>query len=153
MARPSKRTDDRKERLLGSLRDGTTRRAACAVAGISEDTLGRWLEDPDMASEVKRAEGEAEAFMAGVVLKAAKGHVVTITKRRETPDGVTFETQKKRIFDVQAAQWWLARRGGDEWRDKSSIEVDGAIGVAEELVAIASALRERSVVPEPSDGD
>ena len=61
--RPTKYTEQTVAKLLDALRGGNTRRAACAVANISQDTLAVWLKDkPEFSDAVEKAEGEAEEF-------------------------------------------------------------------------------------------
>ena len=43
MPRPSKFTEPVKNQILGVLKVGGSRRTACAIAGLSEETLRVWL--------------------------------------------------------------------------------------------------------------
>jgi hypothetical protein len=100
MARPSKMTDARVEALLGALRVGNTRRAACAHAGLSPDTFYRWLSaDRTFSDAVKRAEGEAEARFLTQIAKAATNGT------------------------WQAAAWWLERRLPAEYGQRARLDV------------------------------
>lgn len=86
--RPTKWTPERTQRLLTALGEGNTRRTACALAGLSEDTFGRrMLSHADFAAQVTQKEAEAEAKAVATVLRAS----------RET---------------WQAAAWWLERKHG-----------------------------------------
>lgn len=83
---------NQRQRLLEALRQGSTRRRACALAGISEDTLARWQrENADFAGAVIKAENQAELTFVKTLLKAAKRG------------------------DVRAAKFWLERRRPQEW--------------------------------------
>lgn len=100
MGRPTKRTPEREQRLLSALRDGNTRQASCAYAGISEHTLARWLERyGDFAEAVKK--GEAAAEMRHVATIALAAH-----------DGVW-----------TASAWWLERRRNQQWGKIDRVEV------------------------------
>lgn len=97
MARPSKWTPAVRERILDALRCGNVRRAAAQSAGISEDTLERWL---------KRYTG-----FAGAVLQAeADAHKLVVNAL----------WGRAMAGDVRAQTFILERRYG--WRE--SIQVD-----------------------------
>jgi len=54
--RPTKYTEQTVAKLLEALRGGNTRRASCAVASISQDTLAIWLkEKPEFSDAVEKA--------------------------------------------------------------------------------------------------
>lgn len=92
MARPTKRTPDRENRLMEALRAGNTRRASCAYAGISESSLASWLERfPDFRDAIEKAEADAEIRNVAIIQKAAS------------------ETW-------QAAAWWLERRRSADYK-------------------------------------
>jgi hypothetical protein len=127
--RPSKRTPETEERLFEALRGGCTRRAACAHAGITLQTLLNWEQaaidgDPDyfdFLDQLTRAEDQAEALFTSVILKAAER-------------------------DWKAAESWLKRRRRDEWGDNVKQEVSGHLAVTrkaadmddDELASIAA---------------
>jgi hypothetical protein len=151
MPRHLSRTPEIDARLVEGLRTGNTRRASCAYAGISDDTLRRWLKDenqPDFAELIEEAESFAERAMAGVLEKAALGYDVReekTTSRSEVKmkvttnsDGTTIEepvvvtltdTESfyTRRFDWKAAESWLKRRRRQEWGDNVSVDVDKEI--------------------------
>jgi hypothetical protein len=100
--RPTKYTEQTVAKLLDALRGGNTRRASCAVASISQDTLAIWLkEKPEFSDAVEKAEGEAEAKMVSVIKLASD-------------------------TTWQAAAWWLERKHKQEW--SSRVEQTGADG-------------------------
>ena len=100
--RPTKYTEQTVSKLLDALKGGNTRRASCAVASISQDTLAVWLkEKPEFSDAIEKAEGEAEAKMVSVIKLAS-----------DTP--------------WQAAAWWLERKHKAEW--SSRVEQTGADG-------------------------
>ena len=74
MARPTKLIPETEERLLLALRAGNTRRAACALASISEDSLAAWLHRfSDFSDAIKKAEAEANAASVARIRQAAAG--------------------------------------------------------------------------------
>lgn len=97
MARPTKRTPERETRLIEALRAGNTRRAACAYAGIDQDTLANWLRRwSDFSDLVQKAEADAEIRNVAIIQKAAS------------------ETW-------QAAAWWLERRRSADYKLKQEL--------------------------------
>ena len=84
--RPRKRSAARQEVFLDALRQGASREAAAAAAGIDRTTAWRWAQDdPALAAEVEQACGQAEVMMTQRVFDAAPS-------------------------DWRAAAWWLERR-------------------------------------------
>jgi len=100
MARPTKQNPERDALLFSALREGNTRRAACAYAGVSEDSLARWLaRSADFAERIKEAENMAEQQYVGAIRRAA--HQGNWT----------------------AAAWWLERRRAQDWGRVDRVEV------------------------------
>ena len=100
--RPTKYSPDVVKHITDALRGGNTRRASCAVANISQDTLAVWLkEKPEFSDAIEKAEGEAEAKMVSVIKLASD-------------------------TTWQAAAWWLERKHKAEW--SSRVEQTGADG-------------------------
>lgn len=91
MARTTKRTDERVERILEVLSSGQTRRVACACGGVSDDTLRRWvMADPKLSLRVSAAESHAELALVACIRNAADQ-------------------------DWRAAAWLLERRDPANW--------------------------------------
>lgn len=100
--RPSKRTPEREARLYEALRAGNTRRAACAYAGIDQDTLANWMRKfSDFSEAIEKAESDAEIRNVAIIQKAASD-------------------------TWQAAAWWLERRRPADFRQRQ--EMTGADG-------------------------
>ncbi len=96
LGRKTKRTPSVEGALFLALREGCTRRAACAAAGISHDTLYAWINEfPDFSDAVTRAEYQAEVGFTRVIQKAAT-------------EG-----------DWKAAESWLKRRRKDDWSERT----------------------------------
>lgn len=78
--RPTKLDDLTAKRICDAIRAGNTRTCAAKLGGIHKATLLKWLargrqgERPfaDFADRVAKADGEAEARMVAVVVKAAE---------------------------------------------------------------------------------
>lgn len=103
MARPPKRSPERETAILNALRVGNTRRASCAAAEVSVDSLARWMEaDAEFRGAVVKAEADAELRFLGQVAKAAAGN------------------------NWQAAAWWLERRQHTDYgrRDRIDMNLD-----------------------------
>ena len=106
--RPTKYNKEVVQRITQALRAGNTRRASCAYAGISEDTLAVWLKDiPEFSDAIKKAEGDAEVRNVAIIQKAAD-------------------------TTWQAAAWWLERKHKAEW--SSRVEQTGADGQAVKVI-------------------
>jgi len=112
MARPTKLTDKVQKRLTDALRAGNTRRAACAFAGISEDSLARWEKaGGDFQAAVAEAEASAEVRAVALIQQAAGSG------------------------NWRAAVWWLERRRPNEWgaRAVEAAEVQGPVEIHVDL--------------------
>ena len=99
--RPTKRTPERSHVVFDALGKGLSRRLAAQLAGISEDTLTRWMKDtPEFETECKRR----EALCA-----------------LECTDRIMQEVKVGRD-GWKAAAAWLERRYPDEWSPRRQIE-------------------------------
>lgn len=106
MGRPTKQTAAMKERLLIALRAGNTRRAACRYAGISPDSLARYMRNAAFAAEIEAAEAACELRMVKVIIDAAEAG------------------------QYAPAQWWLERNPSakQEWKKLEGHEHSGPDG-------------------------
>jgi transcriptional regulator with XRE-family HTH domain len=99
--RPTKRTPERSHVIFDALGKGLSRRLAAQLAGISEDTLSRWMKDtPEFETECKRR----EALCA-----------------LECTDRIMQEVKVGRD-GWKAAAAWLERRYPEEWSPRRQIE-------------------------------
>ena len=102
--RPTKRTSERSYVVFDALGKGLSRRLAAQLAGISEDTLARWMKDtPEFETECKRR----EALCA-----------------LECTDRIMQEVKVGRD-GWKAAAAWLERRYPEEWSPRRQIEQVG----------------------------
>ena len=73
MARPTKYTPEVAKKIVQSVRLGSTYELACAYAGISVATFGRWRNSyADFEQAIKEAEGAAVTGWLAVIEKAAQ---------------------------------------------------------------------------------
>ena len=79
MARPTKLTPERRDRIVKAMGAGNYLEAAARSAGVHPSTVYRWLEraerEPDglyrdFAEEVRRAEADAEVHAVAIVRRA-----------------------------------------------------------------------------------
>ncbi|MBX7132593.1 MAG: hypothetical protein K1X67_07965 [Fimbriimonadaceae bacterium] len=134
LGRRVKRTTEIDEKIEKALATGNTRRAACAFAGISEDTLARWIKSfADFAELVALAEARCEVHMTSMIYKAAQERDVTVTKTIQRGDAKITETVTKKEFDWKAALAWLERRRSEDWAARSKHELTGPDGGAIQL--------------------
>lgn len=111
MARPTKLSDEVRDRIVQALRAGNYAEAACQSAGISPSTFYRWMERGErdegiyraFREAVKRAEADAEVHAVAVLRKAMGG-------------------------DWRAAVAYLERRHPTRWRRGETRELTGAAG-------------------------
>jgi hypothetical protein len=99
MARITKRTDERVERILEALSSGQTRRIAAACGGVSDDTLRRWIQtDSELSLRVSAAESQAQIALVACIRNAAD-------------------------HDWRAAAWLLERRDPANWSLRQQLAV------------------------------
>lgn len=134
--RKSKLDNDRREKLLKAIRVGNDKKVACALAGISETTLYRWLEQ----SKKKNATPELREFRESLERAEAEAEVLKVSRIAQAADNGRW----------QAAAWWLERKYPERWGQQTKIraEVSGpngtpiAISVEEARKAVLEILNE-----------
>lgn len=116
MGRKLKLTPEIQEKIVKAIKAGNYAVIAAAMAGISESTYYRWLEQgerPDAKSpyrefweSVKEAEAEAEVASVALIRRAAQNGT------------------------WQASAWFLERKHSDRWgrKDKVQQEISGRDG-------------------------
>lgn len=142
------------ERIIESVRAGTPLEGAAASAGITNDTLWRWLREgaranrlliagtkpkeltaeqrrlSEFSEEIHRATGEWEANSNLILERLARGgtRVVTVTEKVDKDGNVLDKTTKTETLGPSAAvlQWRLSRRFPDRYADR--VEVSGPGG-------------------------
>ena len=142
--RPTKKTPETIARLLDALQTGHTRRASCALANISDETLSNWqAEDLDFLEAVKTAEHLAEAARVARIEAAAVGGAVVrrTTKTRRAQDGSeTTEVEEELAPPVwQADAWYLERKYRDVWSrptDGNHVYIDNSTKVVADKVIL-----------------
>lgn len=113
--RPTKRTPDRRERLLTALRNGNTRECAYTAAGISHELFRQWMaDDLQFLQEVKQAEADAETFMVAALKRGTRkswGAALAWLERRRSQDWGRVDRVEVTIRDE--ARRLAAERGLD----------------------------------------
>lgn len=114
--RKSKLDDSRREKLLKAIRVGNDKKVACALAGISETTLYRWLE----LAQKKNARAELREFRELLERAEAEAEVLKVSRIAQAADNGRW----------QAAAWWLERKHPERWGQQTKIkaEVSGPNG-------------------------
>ena len=114
MARPTKATPQRRERIVKAVAAGNYIEASARSAGVHPSTVYRWIERGereaegiyhDFAEEVRRAEAEAEVHAVAIIRRAMAG-------------------------DWRAALSYLERRHPAGWRRRETRELTGPGGGA-----------------------
>lgn len=145
MARNTKYTPERVEKICKALRAGNTRRVACIHGGISEDTLARWIKRyADFADLIARAEADWESRLVNVITQAGTPREATTKKVKEGADGTTTETTTEVVMDWRAAAWLLERRRPDEWGKRDLADEGAAAAVGQAIVGIVNDIRNRT---------
>lgn len=105
MARPTKYTEERAERIITALGAGNTRTASALYGGVDYRTFDRWMQRyGSFAAAVQKAEADAEVRHVANIAKAAQDGTWT------------------------ASAWWLERRRHEEWGRKDRHELTGKDG-------------------------
>ena len=114
--RKSKLDSERQKKLLSAIRMGNDKKVACAVAGISEATLYRWLE----LAQKKNARAELREFRESLERAEAEAEVIKVGRINQAADNGRW----------QAAAWWLERKHPERWGQQTKIkaEVSGPNG-------------------------
>lgn len=112
--RPTAFNPDRAERLVNAIRGGAYLKQAAEHAGISYNTMRRWLikaQGPDATEELI-------AFAKEVEKANADAEVAAVAKIRQIGNEGNW----------QALAWWLERRHPERWAktDQARIELVGA---------------------------
>ena len=105
MARPTKLSDAVRDLACEALRAGNTRAAACARAGISDESFSRYLKrDAAFAEAVRDAEAGAERDLVDVIRRAADG-VPTKSVRRNVHDVVKTRKTRRPLVQMQTTRY------------------------------------------------
>tara|TARA_Y100000310_G_C20530898_1_gene738399 strand:- start:133 stop:570 length:438 start_codon:yes stop_codon:yes gene_type:complete len=126
MARPTIRTRAIEETILSRLVTGSTRRAACAEAGISYSTLYLWLSE----GKKEDAPEEHKKFNLEVEEACARAEIRWVG---------AIEAQA-RNGDWRAYAWLLERRFPEDWRQRKDLTIEAEVksdGTAEVLGMMA----------------
>lgn len=147
MPRPTKYCPEIVEKITAALRDGNTRRYACRVAGIDEQTFANWLVDKSgFLEQVNEAEAEYREWEAKELVGECKKSLKTLimgTTLEETEtilvpneDGGP-EIKQKRVRTKQvppsatAIIFALSNRDPENWKNRYSAEVNGKVQTEE----------------------
>lgn len=141
--RPSKYTPEVVEIIRKSLAQGDSRATACKLAGISDDSFGRWLADnAEFAAVVKNAEAEYRNWEHNEILASAKKSLRVLIEGQEYEETKTeYEndgkgqprikrqttTTKKILPSATAVIFALCNRDPDNWKNRISSEVEAKV--------------------------
>jgi hypothetical protein len=115
VGRPSKLTDETKDKLFAALDMGASRKGAAIKAGIAEMTLAHWLS----------AGRENPRSKFGKLLREIEQHEAAVTTRVEA------RVYAGALRSVKDAQWWLQHRHASEWSERrltQKVETSGPGG-------------------------
>ena len=141
MARKTKYTPERLEKILAAIRKGKTYKDASKLAGINPDTFFDWLKNkPDFSDAIKKAEREYLDWYDENLVKDAKSSLMELIRGTEqvivkTKTYVhngkkveeTIEERKTIPPNATAIIFALCNRAPDEWSNKHIQELTGKI--------------------------
>lgn len=141
--RPSKYTPEVVEIIRKSLAQGDSRATACKLAGISDDSFGRWLADnAEFAAVVKNAEDEYRNWEHNEILASAKKSLRVLIEGQEYEETITeYENDgtgqprikrqttktKKVLPSATAVIFALCNRDPENWKNRISSEVEAKV--------------------------
>ena len=118
--RPSELKPESQRKICLALAAGNVREHAARSAGISKQTFYSWMAKGrktrkgkyrEFLDAVTLAEARVACNYVAIVQKAANERTETTVKKTELPNSeVKTETTTRKVFDWQAAKWWLERR-------------------------------------------
>src|SRR5215212_2644711 len=111
MARPTKLTPEREEKILTAIRAGNSVFVAAQRVGIDRSTFHRWMEQGDPKGR-KRSDAPYRAFRSKVEEARAVAEVRDVTL-----------TAKAAEHDWRAAAWRLERRAPERYGKAAVAEV------------------------------
>lgn len=145
----SKRTPERRAKILQLLEDGQTDKTAAALSGINKDTFYTWIKaDAAFSDAVTHARGIAEqravdtlrAAMKVQPTKAVEETVFEETRLNRKGEPYTYKrsTVTKKVSEL-APDWrasieYLKRRSPDEWAETLIVKI-----TAEQAAALKAA--------------
>jgi hypothetical protein len=121
-------TAARVEAVLMGLRKGLSRTVAGQAAGVSKDSIRRWMErSATFRADTEQAEAESQSMLVGIVLAAAA---------------------KKLPNTWQAAAWLLERRWPEVYGQRSKVDISLDIAEAAREVAEEFGASQEAVIAE-----
>lgn len=132
MARPTKLTKARHDKIVRDIRAGNFAVIAATASGITEQTYYNWLNrgQADLASEDEADHGSIYAEFFESVKQAESEAEVKQLRAMQTDD------------KWQRRAWWLERRYPKRWGQKSAVELSGPGGGPLAVASSADAMAE-----------
>lgn len=147
MARPSKYNPGVVKIICDALANGETRKRACELAGISEDTFANWIADnSDFSAAVKQADArfdewrlnELKSDAEKSLKKLIQGGVYRTTKtvikedKQGNPHIVQKIIEEKEVPpNATAMIFALCNRDPENWKNRVENEIKGKIDTGE----------------------
>lgn len=143
--KPSKYTPEAIQAICECLERGETRKAACAKAGISQDSFNRWLNEyADFSAAVKNAEQAYRDWEHNEILNSAKKSLRILIEGMEFDETTTEYEQdprdpsrprvrkqitktKKILPNATAVIFALCNRDPENWKNRINSEVEAKV--------------------------
>lgn len=140
MGRPSKLTQDVKDKVLEAIGKGCTREVAAAYAGIGERTLYQWISygnKPPQTSAMEERLAPYRQFAQALTRAEATAEVEAVSVWQ-----AAFKD------DWRAVVEWLARKYPDRWGRKERVDIEVLIRQEARRLADTLGLSEDEIVAE-----
>ncbi len=119
--RPVRRTKERRDLILRTLRTGSTRRAAVELVDMDRATLYRWMaEDAPFRKAVVKAEAEAEVRWVAVITASSVGRPAQL-------DAGGRVVRAEVAANPADAKWMLTHRRPHDWGDRVTVNLEDAV--------------------------
>ncbi len=127
---PTKYTPAIRETFVRLSKEGKTLVEIAEVVNVTTRTLSNWLnEHEDLFLAVREARQSADELVEFSLYRRAIGYTHPEEKAFQYEGSViTHETLKHYPPDTAAAQFWLANRQPERWKNKSALEHSGPNG-------------------------
>lgn len=140
--RPTKMTPERVAIICKSIASGDPTQTACKLAGISDETFSRWLDNVEFAEAIKKAKKDFEEWEMNGILETAKRGLKKLLEGEEYEEVTTEyvnddkgnptirkQTRKTKKIPPSATAtiFALCNRDPDGWKNRISNEISGKI--------------------------
>ena len=99
---PQKPIFSRQQRAIEAFLSGSNKLQAAAAAGVSDETIRRWLRDPDFTERLRKAESESLSDVSRGLVRIGEKAISTLEAVMDSPTAA--ESVKVRAADTVLAR-------------------------------------------------